>query len=105
MRPKKLRFVEFNPDVTYFKPAGTPMRNLKEVNLSYEEVEALRLRYKLKLNQEKAAEKMRISSSTFQRILSSALEKVTDFIINGKALRVNGGNFTFTNEQNKNREV
>ncbi len=105
MRPRKQRFIRFDPNVTYFKPAGVPMRNLEEVNLSYDEAEALRLKYLKELDQEKAAEMMKISRSTFQRTLSEALTKVTDFIINGKALRVNGGNFTFINKQNKNQEV
>ena len=88
-----MRFIRFNPDITYFKPAGVPMRSLEEVRLNYDEAEALRLRYSEKLDQEKAAKKMNISRSTFQRILSNALEKITDFVINGKALRVEGGNF------------
>ncbi len=93
MRPKRLRFVRFNPNVKYFKPAGVPIRELEEVMINYEEAEAIRLKYVENLDQENAAKKMNISRSTFQRILSSALSKVADFITNGKALRVEGGNF------------
>jgi len=32
------------PEVTYFKPAGIPLRALEEVRLSIEEVEAIRLK-------------------------------------------------------------
>ena len=93
MRTKRLRFVRFDPNVKYFKPAGVPIRELEEVTINYEEAEAIRLKYVENLDQENAAKKMNISRSTFQRILSSALSKVADFITNGKALRVEGGNF------------
>ena len=43
-RPMKCRRVEFMPGVTYFKPAGIPMRVLEEVILSLEEAEAVRLK-------------------------------------------------------------
>jgi predicted DNA-binding protein (UPF0251 family) len=43
-RPPKCRRVAFLPDVTYFKPAGIPLRALGEVRLSVEEAEAIRLK-------------------------------------------------------------
>ena len=43
-RPPKCRRVAFIPEVTYFKPAGIPLRTLDEVSLSVEEVEAIRLK-------------------------------------------------------------
>ena len=52
-RPPKCRRVEFLPDVTYFKPAGVPMRLLDEVVLSVEEAEAT-LRSRLMEAEEKA---------------------------------------------------
>jgi len=92
-RPKKQRWVRFEVGVKYFKPAGTPMRFLQEVRLTHDEVEALRLKYYEDLEQEEAAKKMNVSRPTFHRILRSALKKITDFLINGKALRVEGGNY------------
>ena len=43
-RPPKWRHVEFIPDTTYFKPAGVPLRQLDEVVLTVEELEAIRLK-------------------------------------------------------------
>ena len=43
-RPLKCRRVAFLPNVTYFKPAGIPLRALGEVRLSVEEAEAIRLK-------------------------------------------------------------
>ena len=92
-RPFKCRRVEFLPDVTYFKPAGIPLRDLEEVCMSVEEAEALRLKDLEGLEQEQGAEKMNISRPTFQRVLASARQKVADALLNGKAIRIEGGNF------------
>lgn len=92
-RPIKCRRIAFLPGVTYFKPAGIPLRNLEEVCLSVEEVEAIRLKDIERLEQEQGAEKMNISRPTFQRVLSSARQKIADALLNGKAIRIEGGNF------------
>jgi predicted DNA-binding protein (UPF0251 family) len=81
------------PTVTYFKPAGIPLRALEEVVLSVEEAEALRLKELEGLEQEEGAEKMNISRPTFQRVLASARQKIADAILNGKAVNIKGGNF------------
>jgi predicted DNA-binding protein (UPF0251 family) len=95
-RPQKCRRVEFLPHLTYFKPAGIPLRDLEEVSMSIEEAEALRLKDLEGLEQEQGAGKMNISRSTFQRILASARQKIAEAILNGKAIRIEGGNFQMT---------
>ncbi|MBT6690718.1 DUF134 domain-containing protein [Candidatus Parcubacteria bacterium] len=87
-RPKLCRRVEFNADITYFKPRGVPMSILDEVQLSIEEVEALRLKNIKDLDQNECAKKMKTSQSTFQRILSSAYKKIAEALINGKAIKI-----------------
>ena len=64
------------------------MRHLEIVELTTEEVEALRLRNIKDLEQEEAAKKMNTSQSTFQRILSSAYKKITEALIEGKAIKI-----------------
>jgi predicted DNA-binding protein (UPF0251 family) len=96
-RPFKCRRVAFMPGVTYFKPAGIPLRYLEEVRLSVEEVEALRLKELEGLEQVQGAQKMNISRQTFQRVLASARHKVADALLNGKAIRIEGGNFEIAN--------
>jgi predicted DNA-binding protein (UPF0251 family) len=95
-RPQKCRRVEFLPNTTYFKPAGIPLRHLEEVQMSIEEVEAIRLKDLEGLEQETGAEKMNISRPTFQRMLASARRKVADALLNGKAIKIDGGNFEMT---------
>ncbi len=80
--------ISFDPRATYFKPRGIPLRELEEVVLSLEEVEAVRLRYVSGLEQTEAAKKMKTSQSTFQRILMSANRKIADALINNKAVRI-----------------
>ncbi len=88
VRPKLCRRIRFNPKVKYFKPQGIPVRHLEIVELTREEVEALRLKNIENLDQIECAKAMKTSQSTFQRILSSAYRKMSEAIIEGKAIRV-----------------
>jgi len=92
-RPVKCRRVSFLPEVKYYKPAGVPMREVEEVCLSIEEVEAIRLKDLEGLEQEQSAKMMNISRPTFHRILNSAHYKVAEALFSGKAIRIGGGNF------------
>ncbi len=92
-RPYKCRRVAFIPGITFFKPAGIPLRALEEIRLTVEEAEAIRLKDLEGLEQEEGAEKMHISRPTFQRVLASARRKIADVLLNGKAIRIEGGNF------------
>lgn len=92
-RPTKCRRVEQYPGFTFFKPSGIPLIDLEEVCLTVEELEAVRLRDQLALEHEECALRMSISRPTFHRILASARQKIADALINGKAIRVEGGNY------------
>jgi predicted DNA-binding protein (UPF0251 family) len=92
-RPPLWRRVDFIPEITYFKPAGIPLAQLQEVRLSVEEAEAIRLKDIEKLEQEECAQKMNISRTTFARVLTLARQKVADALLNGKGIRIEGGNF------------
>ena len=89
----KLRRVSHLPGATYFKPAGIPLRSLEEISFSLEEAEAIRLKDMENLDQEQCARQMNISRSTFQRVLESARKKVAEALFNGKAIRIEGGNY------------
>ena len=75
---------------TYYKPAGIPLRELDDVIIGQDEMEALRLADKEGMYHEDAANSMGISRQTFGRIVSSARKKIADALIDGKAIRVDG---------------
>lgn len=87
-RPRLNRKICFNPSVTYYKPQGVPMKTLEVVKLTLEEVEALRLKNIKDLSQAECAKKMKTSSSTFQRILAAAQKKISQALIDGKAIQI-----------------
>jgi len=82
--------MRFKPNVYYFKPQGIPLRELEEVVLFSDELEALKLHEVDGLEQIEASEKMKISQPTFARLLGSANRKVAEAIIKGKAIRIEG---------------
>jgi uncharacterized protein len=92
-RPPVCRRVAQQPDATYFKPRGVPVRELEEVVLAVDELEALRLADRKGMYQDQAADRMKISRATFGRIIEAARRKVADALVHGKALRIEGGNF------------
>lgn len=87
------RKVSFIPPINYFKPAGSPLNTLDEVNLLIEEAESVRLKDLEGLEQEEGARRMNVSRPTFSRILDSARQKIADALLNGKAIRIEGGNY------------
>jgi predicted DNA-binding protein (UPF0251 family) len=87
-RPRKCRCVRCEPKAYYFKPRGIPLRNLEEISIRLDELEAIRLADFEGLYHEDAARKMEISRATFGRILEEARHKVAEAIIKGKALRI-----------------
>jgi uncharacterized protein len=64
---------------------------LEEVNLTLDELEAVRLADWEGLYQEDAAKKMDISRQTFGNIIDRAHKKIADVLLNAKALKIEGG--------------
>jgi len=87
-RPFRPRCVNYNPEITYFKPRGVVLADLEKVNLELDEVEAIRLKDLKTFDQKQAAKEMKVSTTTFQRILNSARQKISDALINGKAIKI-----------------
>ncbi len=103
-RPRRCRRIGFRPDVMYFKPAGVSLANLKETVLNMEELEAIRLKDVLGLDQEKAAEKMNVSQPTFHRTITSARKKIAHALVEGESIKIEGGKFKLTHgHHNKHR--
>ena len=83
--------VRAEPGVTYFKPRAVPLTDLEEVVISVTEFEAIRLADLKDLDQTACAKRMNVSQPTFNRTLQSARKKISDAVINGKAIKIEGG--------------
>ena len=97
------RRIAFQPDYTYFKPAGIRGRDLKSVDLALEELEALRLKDYLDLGQKEAAWEMGVSQPTFHRVLEEARKKVAKALIDCSLLRIEKMGSTEVCEQREKR--
>lgn len=90
-RPRCCRRVAGEPVCKFFKPAGVPASSLEEVVLSIDEFEAIRLADLEGLYHEQAAESMSVSRQTFGRIVEAARGKIARVLVEGLALRIEGG--------------
>jgi len=66
-----------------------------------EELESIRLKDYQRLSQEEAAEKMGVSQPTFHRIVSEAHRKIAEAFVEGKAIRIEGGNYVILSANNE----
>ncbi len=87
------RRVMSEPGVSHFKPAGARMRGLAYSVLTVDEFESIRLMDHEGLRQVDAAKRMNVSQPTFHRLYESARKKIADALVNGKAIRIEGGNY------------
>lgn len=78
-----------------FKPFGIGFCETEPVVMQYEEYEAVRLVVYDSFSQGAAAEKMEVSRPTLTRIYNSALKKIAQAFVEGKAILIKGGNFEF----------
>lgn len=91
-RRTRMRQVKRTPRNFYFTRKD---QDLNSVDITVAEFEAMRLKHYLGMNQQTSAEKMNISQPTFSRILDSAHQKITKALMEGKAIRVTGGNVVY----------
>ncbi len=87
-RPRLNRRIRHDHSNRFYKPQGIPMTQLKKVNLTFEEMEVLRLKHVKELNQIDIAKKMNTSQSTVQRILATSYDKISKALINGDAIQI-----------------
>ncbi|HEB83885.1 MAG TPA: DUF134 domain-containing protein [Bacteroidetes bacterium] len=90
-RPPIRRQVSVRPAAMVFKPVGLPYHRLEELELTLDELEALRLAHMQGFYQEAISRRMGVSRQTAARILDRAHRKMTEALIEGKALRVVDG--------------
>lgn len=92
------RRVSCLPKATYYKPRKASLCDLEIINLSIGELEAIRLCDLIHVDQNEAADMMGISRKTFWNDLQKARQKVTDALVNGKAIEISGGEYINSGE-------
>lgn len=88
------KIVASSPGCTWYKPAGVPLRYLDEVVLRVEEYESLRLADYQGLYHLDAGTQMGVSRQTFGRLVTGARRKIAEALVTGKAIRIEGGNYS-----------
>ena len=92
-RPPVERVVGGVPRATLFKPAGVPGRELEQLPLAVDELEAIRLVDLEGLSHEQAASAMGVSRQTVGRVLEAGRAKVAEALVTGKAILIGGGQY------------
>jgi len=92
-RPRKWRKVCCMPQNKIYAPVGAEVFDENYINMSVEEYETIRLIDLQGFTQEETAEQMRIARTTVQRIYFEARKKLAELIVNGKVLKIGGGDY------------
>lgn len=94
-RPRKWRKVCCLPESNRFGPLDIPIDQF--IIMTVDEYETIRLIDLEGLTQEECAEQMHIARTTVQRIYSDARKKIAESLVNGKLLRIEGGDYKLCN--------
>ena len=89
-RRKKVRYIQKMPKILQFSPRGKPGRP-DEIELTFDQFEAIKLADFQGFSQSEGAESMRISRPSFGRILRQGRKVVADALVNGKIIRIRTG--------------
>ena len=98
-RPRKYRKVcHFPGNLTFFPAEGG--QGKPPVLLTVDEYETLRLIDREGLSQEECGERMRVARTTVQLIYTSARKKLADVLVEGRELRIEGGDYRLCDGDN-----
>lgn len=92
-RPRKWRKVCCLPDNDRFGPLGAINNREDFIIMSIDEYETIRLIDLESFTQEECAGHMGIARTTVQGIYNDARQKLADSLVNGKVLRIQGGDY------------
>lgn len=97
-RPRKWRRVCNLPNYNSFGPLDKKDILDDCIIMTVEEYETIRLMDLEGLNQEECAGVMGVARSTVQRIYDDSRKKLADSLVNGKVLKIEGGDYKLCSE-------
>lgn len=100
-RPRKWRKVCCLPENNRFGPLNIPLSQNHFIDMTVDEYETIRLIDFEGLTQEECADQMHIARTTVQRIYSDARKKLAESLVEGKGLRIEGGDYKLCNGAGK----
>lgn len=92
-RPQKSRYVCMDPKFQVFCPEGQLGNVEDDIIISVDEYEVFRLLDYEQITQQECAFQMRIARTTVTDIYNRVRAKIADALVNGKSLRIEGGNY------------
>lgn len=96
-RPRKWRKVCCLPESNRFGPLDIQINENQFIVMPVDQYETIRLIDLEGLTQEECADQMHIARTTVQRIYSDARKKVAESLVEGKVLRIEGGDYKLCN--------
>jgi len=104
-RNKHLRLVSSTPVTAGFRPFGKNCRRGDSLDLLFDEYEVIRLLDYEGKQQTEAAELMQVSRPTLTRIYMEARRKLATAIVEGRQIRITGGNPDFVTYQTNKTNI
>ncbi|HEY5557068.1 DUF134 domain-containing protein [Acetobacterium sp.] len=92
-RPRKWRNVCCLPESNLFGPLNAPNSDNEIITMTVEEYETIRLIDLERFTQEECASQMKIARTTVQGMYNDARKKLAESLVNGRVLRIEGGNY------------
>ena len=97
-RPKKNREVCCLPESNMFGPIPARLAKNGVVVLSVDEYETIRLIDYEGMSQEECAISMNVARTTVQRMYVDARKKISECIVNGRLMKIEGGEYRLCGE-------
>ena len=100
-RPQKGRRVCCLPNNIQFGPQNSNYQNTEIIIMTVDEYETIRLIDYEGFTQEESAKLMNVARTTVQWIYMSARKKLSEALVNGKTLKIEGGNYELCDGKEK----
>ncbi len=102
-RPRKNRKVCCLPESSVFGPVPARIAKGEPVILTVDEYETIRLIDFENTSQEECADSMNVARTTVQRMYEKARRKIAECIVNGRLLRIEGGDYMLYTDAERQR--